>query len=558
MSRQPARRVAVIGAGPSGLAAIKTCLDEGLEPVCFEKSHTVGGLWYYREDRTEQSCVFKSTVINTSKETMCFSDFPIPEDWPNFLHNKKVQQYFEMYADHFGLRRYINLKTKVNNILPANDFDITGRWTISLTSLDDETTREETFDAVFICTGHHCTPNIPNFQGLPDFKGEVIHTHDYLTPERYRDKRIVVIGVGNSGCDAAVELGRMASSLFLSTRSGAWITYRLSDECRPFDLDNRVARSMPLSWAEAGLLNKSKTRVDHDLLGIRPEFGIICAHPTVNDDLPGCIMNGWVTIKPNVSRFTANGVVFEDRTREDNIDLVMLATGYKISFPYIPQSVLPVNDNHVDLYKFVFNPQHKHPTMAVLGLVQPLGPIFPIAEIQARWATRVFKNIKQLPSKEAMVAHSKKTQDTMAKRYKKSPRHTIQIDVLPYMDDVARDIGVKPNFLWLLLTDPVLAYHYMFGPFVPTHYRIHGPHPWAGARKHIMTVWTRITKPYKSRQGGQQNTKAVGRRSSGGMRFFRIMFILGALSAAGYGYYRRPQWVTGARELVSSYLVKSA
>ena len=121
----------------------------------------------------------------------------------------------------------------------------------------------------------------------------------------------------------------------------------------------------------------------------------MAAHPSVNDDLPWCIMSGYVIIKPNVRRFTATGVIFEDGSMEDNIDMVMLATGYKMSYPFISHDILPINDNRVEMYKYVFNPEHKHPTMAVLGLVQPLGPILPIAELQARWATRIFKGKDQ-------------------------------------------------------------------------------------------------------------------------------------------------------------------
>ncbi|XP_071484493.1 flavin-containing monooxygenase 5-like [Diadema antillarum] len=537
-TRPPARRVAVIGGGPSGLVAIKTCLEEGLDVACFEKSKMIGGLWYYREDRTEQSCsVFRSTVINTSKETMCFSDFPIPEDWPNFLHNKKVLKYFEMCADHFGLRKHIKVNTKVNSVDPASDFDASGRWTVSVNSIDHDKTWEETFDAVLVCTGHHCTPNILHFEGLKDFLGCVIRTHDYLTPEKYRDKRVVIVGIGNSGGDAAVELGRVASDLFLSTRSGAWIKYRISDRSLLVDLTNRIQRSVSIRLQERILLNRSRKRVDHELIGLKPDFGITAAHPTVNDDLPGCIMNGLVTVKPNIRRFTTSGVVFEDGTTEDNIDLVVLATGYKISFPFLSSSVLPVNDNRVEMYRYVFPLHHKHPTLAVLGLVQPLGPTIPSSGLQARWATRVFKGESHLPTKDQIRAHIRRTQEAMDKRYKKSPRHTIQIDVMPYLDEIASDIGVKPNLLVLLVTDPVLAYHYIFGPYVPAHYRLYGNHRWAGAREHIMTVWQRVHKPYKARRGGASMKELEG----AGPRFglFQLFIVLGILAVVYFRFFQK-------------------
>jgi len=109
-------RVAVIGAGASGLPAIKCCLDDGLEPVCFERSGNIGGLWNYENSLKEgegYGAVMKSTVVNTSKEMMCYSDFPIPAEYPNYMHNKRVLQYLHLYAEHFKLLPYIRFDTEV-------------------------------------------------------------------------------------------------------------------------------------------------------------------------------------------------------------------------------------------------------------------------------------------------------------------------------------------------------------------------------------------------------------------------------------------------------------
>ena len=222
------KRVAIIGAGPSGLVAIKSCLEEGLEPVCFEKSTGLGGLWWYRENRDGQGCVFKSTVINTSKEHMAFSDFPPPKDYPNYMHNVYINKYFHSYADHFGLEKYIKYQTYVKYVTPADDYDTTGKWRVELKSRKDDSEWQEIFDAVLVCSGHHVEPNIPDFPGMEDFQGKVIHTHDYKTAEGYMDSRTIVIGVGNSGGDAAVELSHVCSqvmkinfwSLFCTTSLG--------------------------------------------------------------------------------------------------------------------------------------------------------------------------------------------------------------------------------------------------------------------------------------------------------------------------------------------------
>lgn len=107
------KRIAVIGSGASGLTCIKCCLEEGLEPVCFERSDDIGGLWRYQENPEEgRASIYKSVIINTSKEMMCFSDYPIPDHYPNFMHNSQVLEYFRMYAKEFGLLKYIQFKVR--------------------------------------------------------------------------------------------------------------------------------------------------------------------------------------------------------------------------------------------------------------------------------------------------------------------------------------------------------------------------------------------------------------------------------------------------------------
>ncbi|KAF7642058.1 hypothetical protein LDENG_00265400 [Lucifuga dentata] len=107
------RRVAVIGGGSSDLACIKCCLDEGLEPVCFESSDDIGGLWRFKENpESDRASIYHSVVINTSKEMMHFSDFPIPAHFPNYMHNSLIMDYFRMYADHFQLIKHIRFNVR--------------------------------------------------------------------------------------------------------------------------------------------------------------------------------------------------------------------------------------------------------------------------------------------------------------------------------------------------------------------------------------------------------------------------------------------------------------
>uniref|UniRef100_A0A673ABL6 Flavin-containing monooxygenase n=1 Tax=Sphaeramia orbicularis TaxID=375764 RepID=A0A673ABL6_9TELE len=424
-------RVAVIGGGSSGLACIKCCLDEGLEPVCFESSDDIGGLWRFKENpEPDRASIYHSLIINTSKERMCFSDFPIPAHFPNFMHNSLIMDYFRMYADHFQLTKHIRFNTKVLQVKQRSDFSHSGQWDVETEDKDGKKDKH-IFDAVLICIGHHCHPNMPlhDFPGINTFTGRYFHSRDYKTPEEWRNKKAIVVGIGNSGGDIAVELSRVTKQVYLSTRRGAWIKYRMSVRGFPLDMLTSRVQSSLLQLLPFGLQcsmaeNQMNQRIDHSLYNLKPKHRFFNQHPTVNDELP--------------NRFL----------------LQVFATGYKFSFPFLTSQVVSVSENKASLYKYVFPPELDRPTLAIIGLVQPLGSTIPVSEMQARWATRVFKG---------------QSVSTMAKRYVTSQRHTIQVDYVAYMDEIAELVGVKPALSRLLLTDPRLGLNVMFGPTTPSH-----------------------------------------------------------------------------------------
>ncbi|XP_051731789.1 si:dkey-239i20.2 isoform X21 [Ctenopharyngodon idella] len=500
------KRVAVIGGGASGLTCIKCCLDEGLEPVCFETSDDIGGLWRFKENPDpDRASIYHSLIINTSKEMMCFSDFPIPAHFPNYMHNSLIMDYFRMYAEHFRLKRHIRFQTKVLHVTPRPDFPHSGQWDVEIESKDGQR-EKQVFDAVMVCTGHHCHPHLPlkDFPGIDTFKGKYFHSRDYKNPEEWRGKRVVVIGIGNSGGDIAVELSRMAKQVYLSTRKGSWILNRVGDNGVPLDMINNRMRGWIFQMLPVGFINnmrekKLNKRFDHKLYGLQPAHRVFSQHPTVNDDLPNRILSGTVSVKPNVQEFRGSSVVFEDGTVEDDIDLVVFATGYTFSFSFLSSHVIPVSKNKVALYKYMYPPALERPTLAVIGLIQPLGAIMPISEMQARWATRVFKGLCKLPPMSAMMKDIKAKEEAMAQRYVAAQRHTIQVDYIPYMDELAKQVGVRPSILKLLLTDPRLALNIIFGPCTPYQFRVHGPGQWEGARQAILTQWDRVTEPLKTR-----------------------------------------------------------
>nr|XP_056700131.1 flavin-containing monooxygenase 5-like [Euleptes europaea] len=500
------KRIAVIGAGASGLVSIKCCLDEDLEPVCFEMTSDIGGLWRFQEQPEEgRASIYRSVIINTSKEMMCFSDFPIPDDYPNYMHNSKIMEYFRVYAKHFDLLKYIRFKTKVHNISKCSDFAQTGQWNVVIETNGKQ--ESSVFDGIMVCTGHHTNAYLPlrSFPGIEKFKGCYFHSRDYKDPKEFTGKRVVVIGIGNSGVDIAVEISQLASQVFLSTRRGAWIMNRVGYGGEP--QDTYFNRRIVYSFLKYNFIRRSihfiaqqtvNTKFDHAMYGLQPQHSLDSQHPTINDEIANRIISGRVVVKPNIKEFSETSVLFDNGSKEDDIDFVIFATGYSFSFPFL-DNCISVVDNHVTLYKYVFPPHLEKPTLAIIGLVQPLGAIMPISEMQARWVTRVFKGLCGLPSASEMLDDIRSKEKKMAKRYVRSHRHTIQVDYIAYMDEIAALIPANFNVWRLFLTDPKLAWLVFFGPCSPYQYRLEGPGKWDNARKAILTQRERIVKPFRTR-----------------------------------------------------------
>ncbi|XP_060083820.1 flavin-containing monooxygenase 5-like [Ylistrum balloti] len=532
------REVAVIGAGASGLTAIKCCLDEGLVPTCFERTDSIGGLWNYTDDvRDDQACVMKSTVINTSKEMMCYSDFPIPEEFPIYMHNKYVKRYFEMYTANFQLDKYIQFNTEVLSVKPAKDFDTNGRWVICTRNNKTNNTVTKTFDAVLVCTGHHASPNKPEFPGISKFKGKVIHSHDYKTQNEYTEKKVIVIGIGNSGGDVAVELSHVASQVLLSTRRGSWVLNRIGPNGVPIDMTFSrflvfLSKNVfPASIMESLARSQLNRRFDHAAYSLQPKHSFFSQHPMVNDALPNRIASGSLKVKTDIKCFTETGAEFTDGTKEDDVDAVILATGYKFGFPFIDKSVIDVQDNRIELYKYMFPPNLKKPTICIIGCVQPIGALMPISELQCRLATRVFKGDVTLPPAEEMWTDIRRKEERMRKVYVKSIRHTIQVDWVPFMDELATLNGCKPNLAMLLLKDRQLAMKCIFGPCTPYQFRLEGPGKWGGARDAIFTQMDRTMNSLKTRPLG------IEPKSSGGGNFYVLLFVVVLLLAIIYNLF---------------------
>lgn len=495
------KRVAIVGAGASGIPSAKQALSYGFEPTVFEASNDIGGLWRYKPEETDESSVMKSTVINTSKEMNAYSDFPPPDDFANFMHNRKMLDYLRSYASSFNFSKFLRMNHTVSNVRRSSTYANDGSWLVSYQTPEGEQ-RDEQFDAVLLCTGHHTHPYWPpEWPGQKEYTGQITHSHSYKDFHGFEDKNVVVVGVGNSGVDIAVELSRISREVYLATRRGTWVMHRNLDKTIPYDLVfNTRFMSVLYKWMPSSLVSWFlrqivERRLDHEKFGLKPKHDIFGAHFTVNDELPNRLSCGTVRIRSNIRCFTRNDVIFDDGTIADNVDHVILATGYSFEFPLLEQGTLiKVTENDVSLYLNMYLPElADHNTLAVIGLIQPLGSILPISEMQARLFFDVLNGRSALPSPIGMHVQIGQYKTMQARRYVQSRRHTIQVDYVPYMDKIADLMGCKPKPLRYLLTGDISLFSaLLFGPNVPYVYRLCGPRLWPDARAAILDVQRRV------------------------------------------------------------------
>jgi dimethylaniline monooxygenase (N-oxide forming) len=425
--RPVAERACIVGAGSSGIASCQVLKARGIPFDCFEKGSAVGGNWRYGNDN-EMSSAYESLFINTSRSLMQYASYPMPDDYPDYPHHTQIARYFDDYVDHFGLREHIRFNTEVARVEPAAQ----GRgWDVTLD--DGSTTR---YDAVLVANGHHWDPRWPDFPG--HFDGEVTHSHYYRTPQGYEGANVLVLGIGNSATDIAVETSRVSKLTYLAMRRGAWVVPKYLKGMPVDELGTPLTSRLPIAIQRRlymGMLKTAQGPMESYGLPV-PDHKLLEAHPTISSDLLARIGHGRITPKPNIERLEGHSVRFADGSVEQ-IDRIVYCTGYKISFPFFPDGLLDAPDNRVPLFRRVAAPDL--PGLYFIGLVQPLGAIMPLAEAQSEWVADILDGSSALPDRDSMWKAIESDDEKVRRRYVRSPRHTIQVDFYPYLRAIERE-----------------------------------------------------------------------------------------------------------------------
>jgi cation diffusion facilitator CzcD-associated flavoprotein CzcO len=422
--------ICAIGAGPSGLTAARNAMGAGLNVTVFEQNADVGGNWLY-QPQGGHSSVYENTHIISSRAWSEYEDFPMPPDYPEYPDHRQLQAYFSRYADHFGVRDRIQFGCTVTHCAPEPG----KRWRVRWRNREGAE-QQRVFTHLMVCNGHHWNPRYPEYPGR--FTGQFLHSHDFKrVPEDWPGKRILIIGAGNSACDVAVEAARVTRNVALSMRSAQWFLpkYLLG---QPIDV--LAART---GWLPGFIARRLLSRLLLLLQGRFSDYGLpepdwqpFEGHPTVNQDLLPLIRHGRIRPLPAIERLEGDQVCFANGERHP-FDIIVAATGFWISFPFFDPALIDFRTSrHVPLYRRMLHPDH--PTLYFIGLFQPLGCIWPLADYQAMLACQEilgrWSRPDDLPAAieyEARHPHF---------NFRTSLRHSTEVDYHRFRSELVKDL----------------------------------------------------------------------------------------------------------------------
>src|SRR5690606_14805732 len=326
------QQIALIGAGPSGLAGARCLQKHGVAFQGFEAHGDVGGLWNIHNPR---STVYESAHLISSKRMTEFLEFPMPGHAADYPSHRELLDYFRAFAEHFGLTQHYRFHTRVLKAEPVSDAPDT-LWRVT-TQTGDAEPETALFKGVVIANGTLAEPNLPRFEGA--FSGDIWHTAQYKSATQLTGKRVLIVGAGNSGCDIAVDAVHHAQSIDISVRRGYYFV--------PKYVFGKPADSVGGKFTLPPWL---KQRIDSTILKWftgdpsrfrlpRPDSKMSESHPVVTALILYPIGHGDVGVRADVARLAGHTVHFKDGSARD-YDLILTATGYQLHYPFLDHALL--------------------------------------------------------------------------------------------------------------------------------------------------------------------------------------------------------------------------
>jgi cation diffusion facilitator CzcD-associated flavoprotein CzcO len=429
---------------------VKNFLDHGIPFDCLEREDQLGGNWCYGKPA---SSIYKSTHLISSKKLTEYRDFPMPAEYPEYPNHELALQYIRDYAEHFGLEKRIEFNTAVEGLEPNTaSRDLTNRrdqrfvesrllgedsgWLVRLA-----TGEERIYRGVVIANGHNWDPLFPEFPG--EFTGTVYHSCQYKTPDTIADKRVLVVGGGNSGCDLAVEAAIHGKRAVLSMRRSYPILPKLFRGLPIDALGERLLRWHFPVWLRR-IIARVMVRLalgPSDATGWpQPEHKLFESHPIINSRIHDRLAHGDLAIKPNVARLDGQTVHFVDGTSEE-FDVIIYATGFKTSFPFIDTKYLNWREGRPDLYLNVFHPERDD--LFCVGLIQPDSGQWGIVDDQALLVAKYIVGLEQQSPQTRAFKRLKDSNDQAwrgGRKYLDSPRHRLEVEHFSYRRELQKRV----------------------------------------------------------------------------------------------------------------------
>jgi dimethylaniline monooxygenase (N-oxide forming) len=495
------KHVCVIGSGASGLIVMKELTALGHTVECFELLPTLGGVYVKS---------YQSTILTTSSLLTAWSDYSDgKEACPKFWTAEEYLDYMTNFAKVFNLFQYINFSHKVTEVKKCGK---SGKWIVTVvggqgceniercrTVQPNPNAKERTiaFDAVAICTGTNTYSSLPSFPGQERFKGEIIHSDKYRNPDAFVNKRVLVVGAGESGSDITNEISMVAAKCAIAIRGKhGHLIPRIQGNGRVTDLNtNRARYSNPYIFGDwVGYVNQmakkavASTGPDSDLKKVLRKIGELnMKQGTSAFSKFGCKNEGFVAamvlrgaeLHRDTFELHENKAVFKDGS-EFECDAIVACTGYKNCFPMFDEhhpEISFAGSNPRTNFKQVFCVAHPG-EIAFFGFARPaFGSIPPCVEMQARYFSLVVNGEIPLPDKDEMTRVAKADQADWEYRFG-NDAHRVKglVDFQLYCDSIARQIGVMPPLAEIFFKKPSLWLKIMFGPFTMHQYRLVGPY----------------------------------------------------------------------------------
>lgn len=407
--------VCIIGGGPGGLCMARALKRQGLAYEQFERHSDFGGVWDLENPGTP---MYESAHFISSRDLSGFLDYPMPKHFPDYPSNRQILEYLRSFALAFGLYD----KVRFNSAVERVDKDEDGHWVVTLSNGE-----RRRYRALVCATGCNWDPNMPEIKG--HFSGEIRHSVTYRRPEEFKGKRVMIIGAGNSGADVACDAAANADKALISLRRGYhFIPKHIFG--LPADEVGEKGPQLPM-WLTRLLFGGILRLVNGNLsrFGLpKPDHKLFESHPLLNSQLLHHLQHGDIQVRPDVSHYEGDQVVFKDGSRE-TLDLVLYATGYKWSCRYATD-YFEWKGGRPQMYLSIFSRQHHN--LFGIGYLETNSSAYKLFDNEAHLIACYLADQLQRPLMarefEALIQHDEPDLSGGI-QFVKSQRHEVYLEV---------------------------------------------------------------------------------------------------------------------------------